>query len=158
MPVVLHLDVPYLRNRGKLAYQPLWYGGTVANLERALQACPQTVFIGHAPGFWREISGDADRTTKEYPRGKVTPSGRLYRLFDTYSNLHADLSAGSALIALRRDAHHARRFLCRYHDRLLFGRDYYGVDLHRFLQKLKLPRRVMDNIYHRNAERLVPRT
>ena len=53
MPVVLHLDVPTLPDpeTGEPVFQPLWYGGTVANLENALKACPDTIFIGHAPGF-----------------------------------------------------------------------------------------------------------
>ena len=60
MPVVLHLDVPFLPDeKGELNYVPSWYGGTVDNLERALTACPDTIFIGHAPGFWREISADS---------------------------------------------------------------------------------------------------
>jgi predicted TIM-barrel fold metal-dependent hydrolase len=157
MPVVLHLDVPYLRNaEGQMEYQPLWFGGTVANLERALEACPDTVFIGHAPGFWREISGDADADPKQYPDGPVTPGGRLYRLFDTYPHLYADLSAGSGRTALARDPKHALQFATRYADRLLFGRDYYEQKLHDFLQTLALPADVVEKIYWRNAERLVP--
>jgi len=157
MPVVLHLDVPYLRNAaGRAEYQPLWFGGTVANLERALQACPETVFIGHAPGFWREISGDADADPKQYPDGPVAPGGRLHHLFDTYPNLHADLSAGSGRTALARDPEHAVRFLTRYADRLLFARDYYEQKLHEFLQTLPLSTEVVENLYWRNAERLVP--
>src|SRR5579862_3571047 len=83
-PVVLHLDVPYLPHpeTGRPVYQRSWYGGTVAHLERTLQACPETIFIGHAPGFWREISGDADGDPKVYPGGPVTPGGRLHSLFD----------------------------------------------------------------------------
>src|SRR5688572_2802991 len=130
-PVVLHLDVPYLVGKnGKLEYQPFWYGGTVANLERALAACPDTVFIGHAPGFWREISGGADKEAGVYPTGPIKPGGKLQPLFKRYPNLCADLSAGSALNALRRDREHARRFLTRDADRLLFARDYYGKDLY----------------------------
>lgn len=156
-PVVLHLDVPYLPHpeTGQPVYQRSWYGGTVANLERALQACPETLFIGHAPGFWREISGDADADPKVYPTGPVTPGGRLYALFDRYPNLHADLSAGSALGALRRDPAHARDFLCRFADRLLFGRDFYGSDLLAFLRSLDLPSDVQDRILFANAQRLV---
>ncbi len=68
MPVVLHLDVPYLRNEtGGRKYQTEWYGGTIDNLARALCACPKTTFIGHAPGFWREISADADEDPKQAP-------------------------------------------------------------------------------------------
>jgi len=60
-------------------------------------AAPQTIFIGHAPGFWREISGDADSDPKAYPAGPVREGGRLYPLFESCANLYADLSAGSAL-------------------------------------------------------------
>lgn len=50
LPVVLHLDVPHLPDpaTGQPVFQPLWYGGRVDALERALQACPDTIFIGHA--------------------------------------------------------------------------------------------------------------
>lgn len=156
LPVVLHLDVPYLLKEGKRTYQPSWYGGTVDNLERALQACPETTFVGHAPGFWRAISADADTAPEAYPTGPVQAGGRLYDLFDRYPNLLADLSAGSARRALDRDPAHAVQFLNRYHDRLLFGRDYYGQDLHHFLGDLALSDEVRENIYHRNAERIVP--
>jgi predicted TIM-barrel fold metal-dependent hydrolase len=151
----LHLDVPYLMQEGKRTYQPLWYGGTVENLERALQACPDTIFIGHAPGFWREISGDAAADPSAYPRGPIAPGGKLFRLFDEYSNLYADLSAGSARYALQRDSQHAKQFLTRYADRLLFARDYYGGDLHEFLQTLELDTAVAEKIYLRNAQKLL---
>jgi predicted TIM-barrel fold metal-dependent hydrolase len=134
-PVVLHLDVPYLRDpAGRLVYQPKWYGGTVANLERALQACPETIFIGHAPGFWREISSDADADPAVYSIMPVTPSGRLFHMFEQYGNLYADLSAGSALGALKRDLRVATELLTRFSDRILFGRDCYGGALQSFLQ------------------------
>lgn len=157
LPVVLHLDVPQLPDAktGKPVFQANWYGGTVAALERALQACPETNFIGHAPGFWREISGDADASPSPYPNTPVTPGGRLYPLLDRYPNLFADLSAGSGRQALSRDPAHAKDFLTRYADRLLFGRDYYGPELHTFLQTLPLAPAVVEKIYWQNAERLV---
>lgn len=157
LPVVLHLDVPYLpTGEGARAYQPHWFGGTVAHLERALQACPDTIFIGHAPGFWREISGDAEGDPRQYPDGLVVPGGRIAALFDIYPNLYADLSAGSGLGALSRDPVHAVDFLTRFADRLLFGRDYYGTKLHEFLSSLPLADDVVQKIYWRNALRLVP--
>jgi len=157
MPVVLHLDAPYLATAaGGRAYQQKWYGGTVDNLERTLQSCPDTTFIGHAPGFWREISGDAAAEPAVYSDGPVTPGGRLHRLLDAYGNLAADLSASSALRALRRGPGHAEEFLTRYSRRLLFGRDIYGTQLHDFLQTLDLSPETRDDIYWRNAERLVP--
>ncbi|MCC7145756.1 MAG: amidohydrolase family protein [Phycisphaeraceae bacterium] len=154
-PVVLHLDVPYLMDNGKPKYQPLWFGGTVANLERALRACPGTNFVGHAPGFWREISGDADADPAAYPQGPVQVGGRLHELLDKYGNLYADLSAGSGLGALKRDPEHARKFLLRYAERLLFGRDFYGDDLQVFLRTLNLPGDVAEKIYQGNARKLV---
>lgn len=156
LPVVLHLDVPYLLNsEGKRVYQPHWYGGTVANLERALQACPETTFLGHAPGFWREISAGADTDPNSYCSGPVKEGGLLYDLFDRYPNVWGDLSAGSALGALNRDPDNAVKFLTRYQDRVTFARDYYGQDLHQFLSTLDLTQDVTEKIYHQNAERLV---
>lgn len=156
-PVVLHLDVPYLPDAGteRPVYQPLWYGGTVGNLERALKACPDTMFIGHAPGFWREISGDADSAPECYPTGHVTKDGRLYGLFERFPNLYADLSAGSALGALKRDPAHAREFLICFAERLLFARDYYGGELREFLDTLDLPPDVWERIACENAKDLV---
>jgi predicted TIM-barrel fold metal-dependent hydrolase len=158
LPVVLHLDVPYLAGEnGKLVYQPAWYGGTIDNLERELIACPGTNFIGHAPGFWREISGDAATDPAAYPNAPITPGGRLFRLFDEYPNLYADLSAGSGLTALRRDPAHAQKFVERYADRLLFGRDIYGGDLQAFLKTLELPQQIAQKLFHDNARQLLGR-
>lgn len=154
MPVVLHLDVPYLGSPP--VYQPEWYGGTIDTLARALRACPDTIFIGHAPGFWREISGDAASEPKQYPDGPIAPDGRLLQLFGEHSNLWADLSAESGRTALARDPDHAARFLARHADRLLFARDFYGGKLHALLQSLPLSAEVIEKIYWQNAERLVP--
>lgn len=158
LPVVLHLDVPYLPDpeSGTATYQPNWYGGTVANLERALQACPDTIFIGHAPGFWREISGDAQQASPVYPTGPITPDGKLEQLLQRYPNLYADLSAGSALQAIQRDPSFSRDLLERFADRFLFARDYYGGKLMAFLEQLELTPATWAAISHGNARRLVP--
>ncbi len=156
-PVVLHLDVPFLPDgKGGQSYQTYWYGGGIGPLERALQACPQTIFVGHAPGFWRYISGDEEHEPAVYPRGPVKPGGQLLRLLDTYPNLWADLSAGSGLGALQRDLTHTRQFLVRYADRLLFGRDDHGQKLQFFLEALDLPAAVRAKLWATNAQRLVP--
>ncbi len=146
-PVVLHLDVPYIAG----AYCPQWYGGTVDNLEQALQACPDTLFIGHAPGFWREICADSGAACDPYPGGPVTAPGKLHYLLDTYPNLYADLSAGSGLRALQRDPSHARDFLEHYANRLLFARDECGGSLKNHLLSLDLPDAVQHRIFHENA-------
>lgn len=157
-PVTVHLDVPYrpAPDTGAPVYDPAWYGGTVDALARALDACPDTVFLGHAPGFWREISGDADRRPEPYPTGPVTPGGRIDALFERHPNLYGDLSAGSALNALSRDPAFAAGFLRRWSDRLLFARDNYSGDLRKFLESLDLPDDVKLKIYEGNARRLVP--
>lgn len=157
-PVVLHLDIPFLMDResGRKLYQPLWYGGTVDNLERALAACPDTIFVGHAPGFWREISAGVEDDPDIYPTSPVKSGGKLYRLFDEYPNLYADLSAGSGLGALRRDVDHAHAFVHRYADRLLFGRDCYGGEHLEFLNSLNLDARDRTRIMGENARRLIP--
>jgi predicted TIM-barrel fold metal-dependent hydrolase len=160
-PVVLHLDVPYLPPAGG-TYYPTWYGGTVENLRRALEACPETIFIGHAPGFWREISSDADESNEIYPKGPVLSGGKLAQMLDCYPNLMADLSAGSALIALKRDEGYTKELFARFPDRFLFARDYYGGELLDFLKSLDLPADVADKIFFRNSAMLLepgtPRT
>ena len=157
-PVTFHIDIPYLPDgKGRPKYFTDWYAGTVDNLERALQACPDTIFLGHAPGFWRCISGDEPRAEGIYPKGPIIAGGRVHELLRRYPNLMADLSAGSARLALERDSSHAREFLIEFADRVLFARDYYGSELHDFLSTLNLPADVRDKIYFQNALRLVPR-
>ena len=156
LPVVLHLDIPYRNDEaGQKTYRWPWYGGTVDNLERALAACPETTFIGHAPGFWREIANGAEGESSPYPGGSVAGEGKLYRLLDTYPNLYADLSANSGRLAMARDPAHARKFLDRFQDRLLFGRDYYGQDLHDLLKTLDLPDEIQHKLYWANANALL---
>jgi predicted TIM-barrel fold metal-dependent hydrolase len=155
-PVIVHLDIPYLPDeQGNLKYIPDWYGGTIANLERAIKACPETNFIGHAPGFWREISGDAEMDCKLYPQGPVVEGGKLYRLFKKYSNLYGCISANSGLTALNRDPEHAKKFVTAFADRILFGRDFFGSDWQDFLNSLKLSQNIMDRVYFKNALKLV---
>jgi predicted TIM-barrel fold metal-dependent hydrolase len=157
-PVVLHIDVPYLVNdKGTLQYQPLWYGGTVGNLQRAAEVCPDTVFVGHGPGFWREISAGADLEPGVYPQEPAVPGGRLEALLRNCPNVWADLSAGSGLNALRRLGDDCTSFLQRWSARLLFARDYYGGDLLQFLGNLDLSPETRAAIEFGNARRLEAR-
>ena len=156
LPVTFHIDVPNLPPNDVTAPLEWWYGGTIHNVENALRLCPDTVFLGHAPGFWREVAGDADSDPAAYPKGPIAPGGRLRPLFDAYPNLHADLSAGSALTAISRDREWGRRFIVDYHDRLLFARDFFDDELMKYLQSLDLPAHVWDAVMSGNALRLVP--
>jgi len=76
-------------------------------------------------------------------------------MFEQYRNLYADLSAGSALGALKRDLRVATELLTRFSDRILFGRDCYGGALQSFLKALQLSDEVRERICHGNAQRLL---
>lgn len=97
--------------------------------------CPETNLLGHAPGFWRELTGNADTYPEANLKPPLKPGGRLHALFDNYSNIYGDLSAGSAL---RADPPMARELLLRP-DRFVFAHDCYGSDLREFLDNLDLP-------------------
>ncbi|MCX5661477.1 MAG: amidohydrolase family protein [Planctomycetota bacterium] len=156
LPVVLHMDTPWLPPNDPAGFQSVWVAGTIHHLERALQACPETVFIGHAPSFWRELSGDADTRREPCPEGPLVPGGRLEPMFERYPNLWADLSANSGLTAMSRDRDATRRFLIKFADRLLFGRDRDQAEPLPFIRSLGLPEDVLAKILGGNALRLVP--
>jgi len=93
-------------------------------LARALRACPETVFVGHGPTFWAEISGQVSLEERNaYPKGKVVEGGAVPRLMRRYPNLWADLSAGSGYNAVTRDLDFGLSFLETFQDRLMFGTD-----------------------------------
>lgn len=118
MPVLFHITGP-----GRGVYGLFDQVGS-PRLERLLQAAPRTIIVGHAPGFWAEISGDVTGEDKFiYPTGPVTNGGSLPRLLRTYPNLYADISARSGLNAIRRDREFGIRFLNEFQDRILFGTD-----------------------------------
>ncbi|NLZ69761.1 MAG: amidohydrolase family protein [Clostridiaceae bacterium] len=157
LPVIVHLDYRlYCQDSQNAYHQDWWYGGAIENFENATAACPETNFLGHAPGFWAHISGDDKYLTESYPSGKVQPGGKLIAMLDKYPNLYCDISAGSGCNALRRDPEFARGFLIEYQDRICYGRDYFDNIHQEFLNSLDLPQEVLDKIYFRNALKLVP--
>ena len=155
LPITIHLDYPIDHVRGDYPRPNWWYGGSLDAFERAIVACPQTAFIGHAPGFWAHISGDDLYDKASYPDGPVLPGGRLSEIMRTYPNLYADLSAGSGIKALKRDRDFGRNFLVEFQDKLLFGRDYFDTSLMDFLLELALPEEAFAKITYQNAERLL---
>jgi predicted TIM-barrel fold metal-dependent hydrolase len=80
-------------------------------------------FIGHAQTWWANIDKNHTDQKVLYPKGPVTPGGMTDRYLRDYENMYGDLSAGSGLNALTRDEAHAREFLARHQDKLLFGSD-----------------------------------
>ena len=155
MPVIMHFDYDRATEAG--APRCDWYGGTIDTLERVLQACPETTFIGHAPGFWIHISDDDLYKKCSYPASDfpVTETGRITQLLRKYPNLYCDISAGSGLKALNRDKVHAIKFLTEFQDRVLYARDNFTNSHQEFLNSLGLPETVLSKIYHKNAESLI---
>jgi predicted TIM-barrel fold metal-dependent hydrolase len=148
MPALLHFDVPLPCLSG-------WYLGDITHLENAARLCPGTILIGHGPGFWREVSGNAPRSKALYPKGRVTPGGRIWKVLAKYPNIYADLSANSGLTALSRDRSLAKRMLTRFRKKILYGTDCYDTKLLEFLRSLDLAPGVFRDITERNAKRLV---
>jgi predicted TIM-barrel fold metal-dependent hydrolase len=79
-------------------------------------------FIGHAQTWWGNIDKNHNQAVM-YPKGPVTPGGITDRLLADFPNMYGDLSAGSGLNALLRDEDHAREFLKRHQNKLLYGSD-----------------------------------
>jgi hypothetical protein len=154
LPVTIHIDYP-IDNDRKYPRPNYWYGGGIDALERALAACPETNFVGHAPGFWAHISGDEQYRQVYYPEGQVTPGGRIVELLRKHPNLYCDTSAGSGHTALSRDRDHAREFLLEFQDRVLYGRDSFDNRHQELLNSLDLPEEVLRKIYSGNARRLI---
>ncbi|MBN1258080.1 MAG: amidohydrolase family protein [Planctomycetes bacterium] len=155
LPVTMHFQYP-MELGVKYPRPDYWYGGDLEVLERILQKCPGTIFIGHAQGFWAHLSQDHQFKTTNYPTGKVTPGGLVPEYLRKYPNLHADLSAGSAITALKRDPEFTKDFLLEFQNRLLYARDCFTNSLQEFLNSLALPVEVLNKIYFQNALRLVP--
>lgn len=115
--IALEYDVPVLMH-----FQHGKYNTTFDRFHKTLEKFPQVDFIGHAQTWWGNIDRNHDQTVM-YPKTKVTPGGLTDRLLSDYPNMYADLSAGSGLNAMLRDEDHARQFIKRHQDKLLYGSD-----------------------------------
>ena len=132
----------------------------LAGLERVLREFPETIFIGHGPGWWASISGDIQqKDLGGYPKGPVAEGGAMDRLMEEYSNIYADLSAGSGAGAISRDLKFGRDFLIRRADRVMFGTDYLSpgqrVPQLTLMPQLDLPADVQEKIFRANARKLL---
>ena len=155
LPVTLHFDYDTATETGKNYPRPnWWYGGGIDCFERLLKLCPETNFLGHAPGFWCHISNDNLGLHASYPKGPVIPGGRIEELLDKYPNLYCDCSAGSCRNALTRDLEYTKNFVLRFQDRLLYARDCFDNTHQELFDSLGLPENVLEKIYHLNAEKL----
>ena len=157
LPVTLHMDYDTAQLTGhEFPRRHYWFGGRIENLENALKLCPETNFLGHAPGFWCHISADDSGLTNAYTTEPVIRGGKVQKLLETYPNLYCDCSAGSCHRAFSRDPAYAKELILTYPDRFLFARDCFDDKMERFLDDLDLPETVREMVFHGNAERLCP--
>jgi len=98
------------------------YNLGIENLHKVLDRHPRVNFIGHAQTWWGNIDKNHVQT-EMYPKTPVTPGGITDRLLSDYPNMYGDMSAGSGLNSMLRDEGHAREFLKRHQDKLMFGSD-----------------------------------
>jgi predicted TIM-barrel fold metal-dependent hydrolase len=156
MPVLFHGTGP-----GRGVYGLYDEAGS-PRLEKLLQRAPDTVIIGHGPGFWAEIDGKITTKNKYiYPEGPIRKEGSLVRLLRTYPNLYADISAVSGYNAISRDKAYGIRFLTEFQERVLFGTDvcFGGQEgrmphlsyLRSLLSEKSITQEVFDKITGRNA-------
>lgn len=109
VPVLLHFE----HNNYNLGF---------VDLPKVVVRHQEVIFIGHAQTWWGNI--DKNHTQAEmYPKTPVTPGGITDRLLSDHANVYGDMSAGSGLNSMLRDEDHARDFLKRHQNKLLFGSD-----------------------------------
>ena len=111
-------DVPVLMH-----WQHGMYNYGFDRFYKILEQYPKVNFIGHAQTWWANIDKNHADQSVLYPKGEVTPGGTTDRYLSDYPNMYGDLSAGSGLNALTRDEAHARAFLEKHQDKLVYGSD-----------------------------------
>ncbi len=111
-------DVPVLMH-----WQHGRFNHGLGRFHKMLEKFPEVNFIGHAQTWWANIDKNHEDQTVMYPKGHVTPGGITDHLLSDYSNMYGDMSAGSGLNSMKRDEDHARGFLERHQDKLLYGSD-----------------------------------
>jgi predicted TIM-barrel fold metal-dependent hydrolase len=140
------------------------YNTGIERFHKVLEKYPRVNFIGHAQTWWANI----DKNHKQellYPKTPVTPGGITDRLLSDYPNMFGDTSAGSGLNSFTRDEDHARDFLRRHQDKLLFGSDCddkvgqgakcQGAQIMAAIRKLAPNKSIERKILHGNAKKLL---
>jgi predicted TIM-barrel fold metal-dependent hydrolase len=97
------------------------YNEGLTRFAAILKRYPKVTFIGHADGFWANLSSEVQPTA--YPTGPIKPGGLTDKLLGDFPNLYGDMSANSCRNALARDPEFIRGFLERRQDKLMFGSD-----------------------------------
>jgi predicted TIM-barrel fold metal-dependent hydrolase len=157
--VAAEFNVPVLMH-----FQHDRYNTGIEGFHKMLEKYPRVNFIGHAQTFWANIDKN-HRQPVLYPRTTVTPGGMTDRLLRDYPNMFGDTSAGSGLNAFTRDEAHARDFLARHQDKLMFGSDCddkvgegtkcQGAQILSAIHRLAPSKAVERKILHDNARKLL---
>ena len=149
LPIIFHLDAERdIDERG------------LPRLEAMARKFPETIFMGHGPHFWAEISADVKHSDiGGYPSGPVKRVGAAERLLAECPNVYGDLSAGSGFNAINRDPAYGKWFLETFKDKLLFGTDLcrYGQQVPNIaqLRNAGISKEALRKITRANAERLL---
>lgn len=150
LPVLFHLD-----NQANMDEPGL------PGLAKALEAFPETTFVGHGKGWWASIAGGVTKADLHvgYPKGPVVIGGAIDALMDKFPNLYGDLSSSGAH-AMLRDREFGGQFLARRADRLVFGTDYYDTAITDYphftlFDEFNLSADAAEKISRLNAERIL---
>lgn len=140
------------------------YNKNFAQFHKILAKFPKVNYIGHAQTMWGNIDRHHNQEVM-YPKTKVTPGGLTDRWLADYPNFYGDLSAGSGLNAMTRDEDHAREFLKRHQDKLLYGSDCNdtigqgekcsGSQQIATIRRLLPDKKAQEKIFYRNARRVL---
>lgn len=115
--IARHFDVPVLMH-----FEHDMYNTGLGRFYKILEKYPTVNFIGHAQTWWGNIDKNHEQTVM-YPSTPVTAGGWTDRYLSDYPNMYGDLSAGSGRNSMARDEDHARGFLDRHQDKVIFGSD-----------------------------------
>ena len=160
MPIIFHFKPESCTSYGAIDEVGL------PRLERMVKMFSKTIFAGHSPCFWNEISADiTDDNRNAYPNGEITQQGRLWTIFEENKNIYGDISAGSAHNALSRDPGVGYEFSEKFNTQILFGTDRFtsatepippmlGFIKDGLIEK-HISQTAYENIMHRNAERIL---
>jgi predicted TIM-barrel fold metal-dependent hydrolase len=140
------------------------YNRGLDRFHKMLEQYPKVNFIGHAQTFWANVDKDHADQNILYPKSKVVAGGLTDQLLSAYKNMFGDLSAGSGLNSMLRDEGHARGFLERHQDQLLFGSDCsdaigqgtecLGAQIIAAIRKLSATKNIERKILYHNAVKL----
>lgn len=136
----------------------LWDDPGLPMLDASLSKFPNLIFIGHGPGFWKEIA------PSDCSVGPINKDGAVARLMKDHPNMWVDLSANSGFTAMTRDIEYTKYFFNEFWDRILFGTDicYPRIphyDMISLIEGFHNDGIISDEKYeaitHKNAERLL---